>query len=305
MHARACLACLCRWVGVALCFRWGGPHSTDRSPPTPHSPYPSAPTSPLPLHSTVTPLQLFWKLYELQLPSAIAEMQAWERVRPVYESQQAVRSKVDTELARVEALKSELQQAQEKKQAVQGEQTKKLKSRRQEHELTVKGLRQQQAAAAKELVRLRGLAQAAGVALPEQAVTAADSKAASSPEKPADEGEGAADSAAAANEANKFGAARLRTGISATEAEAAAMKAAGCGPSGAGSAEGSAPDQKKIAEAQELEKLSSTVDSYQNAVEKAWADVQTLEDKRQQVHMRHMHVCILDTVRVHMIYVCI
>lgn len=60
--------------------------------------------------------ELFWKLYEVQLPSALAESAAWQRVKPKYESQQAVRSRVDAEMARVESLKAELQAAQEKKQ---------------------------------------------------------------------------------------------------------------------------------------------------------------------------------------------
>jgi tetratricopeptide (TPR) repeat protein len=156
-----------------------------------------------------------------------------------------------------------------------------MKSRRQEHDLTVKGLRQQQAAAAKELVRLRNNAQAAGVTLPEQAITAADSKVGGSPEKAADEAD-STDSNSAAHEASKFGASRLTTSMSATQAEAAAKAAAGCGGAGAGSSSGSG-DRNLAAEQREIEALSNTVDNYQNAVEKAWADVQSLEDKRQQV----------------------
>ena len=44
--------------------------------------------------------ELYYKLYELHQSQAFAEIDAWERVRPVYESQQAMRSKVDEELDR-------------------------------------------------------------------------------------------------------------------------------------------------------------------------------------------------------------
>ncbi|KAL1495625.1 hypothetical protein AB1Y20_016492 [Prymnesium parvum] len=205
----------------------------------------------------------FAKFYEAQRARGRAEAEAWRRVQPRYEAQQARRSLVDAEMQRVAALKMELQLAEESREAVRAEESAALQLKRQEHELNVKGLRQQQAAAAKELIRLRGLARAAGLELPEQAhiSTEIDLLADSA---------GARRRDATASEASKFGKKRLAGAkMSAGQAEAAAMQAAGCGKSGA--------------KDEELAKLEQGVEMYQSAVEKAWQDVQRIEDERQQV----------------------
>ena len=89
---------------------------------------------------------------------------------------------------------------------------------------------------------------------------------------------GKCENEAAAIEAAKFGAARLRGGdMSLGQAEAAALQAAGCRGTVAKAATGSEPNDDA-----ELVKLEQGVEMYQNAVEKAWADVQRIEDERQQ-----------------------
>ena len=49
--------------------------------------------------------ELWWKVYEVQQPRVRAEMAAWKAVRPVYESQEALRAALARETERVEAVK--------------------------------------------------------------------------------------------------------------------------------------------------------------------------------------------------------
>jgi len=220
--------------------------------------------------------ELFYKLLELQFASARAEAEVWERVRSVYESQQVMRSKVDEELDRVSAIKMELQHAEENKHAALTRQNAMAKHRRQEHELTTKGFRQQQTVAAKELMRLRGLASTAGVEMPEQAITSSATGCCSAT---ASDGNEAREKELAADEASRFGAARLRGArMTIGQAEVAALQAAGCSGQ-----EAQANSGREEPDDAELARLEQGVELYQNAVEKAWADVQRIEDERQQV----------------------
>ena len=168
-------------------------------------------------------------------------------------------------------------------------------------------MRKQQAASAAELERLRALAMQAGIALPAAATGAVIGSEPPVGGDPPVEGGGAAratrcdsgpaagaadadatNSAAAAEDAAaQFGAHRisgLRTldGVGTDDVkalEAAAMRAvAGDGAGCSGAADDGAEGNGEDAAA-----LERTVGRYQSAVERAWADVQRLEDERQQV----------------------
>jgi tetratricopeptide (TPR) repeat protein len=249
--------------------------------------------------------ELWWKVYEAQQARSKAEMAAWHAVRPQYASQQAVRVALAREREKVEGAKAELealkQQLAEQQQASSG----KLARKRQEHERKMKAMRKQQGASATEVKRLRALATAAGIALPEQ------SPALSEPAGRPDEGgeaaaadpagaeataEEPADGAEAEDEATRFGANTklqgLKTldGIGAGDAaalEKAARAAIGqpqlsMGNTRGGGAGNETPRGGPASERTAAE-LEATVGAYQGAVERAWADVQRLEDERQQV----------------------
>ena len=291
--------------------------------------------------------ELFWKFYEAQRPRVRAEMEAWSKVRPVYESQQALRVALAAESDRVESMKLELEQARHAQTEAQAALSGKLARRKQEHERKLKAMRKQQAASAAELERLRALASSAGVPLPERApslAVAAPADAGATP-KPAadatgsqggpDDAKGAParnDGGAAADpkiarlevrtwwcahgahvvhgrcacacvgpvsssfpsplpslpprnppsQASKFGAARLHgdgfvNGEKALEEAARTAIAGDAQTSGGrqGAEPAAAEEQKKRQE------MEATVGAYQTAVERAWADVQRLEDESQ------------------------
>ena len=224
--------------------------------------------------------ELWWKVYESSIPRSRAEMAAWAAVRPVYESQQAMRIRVAKEVEQVESVKLELESLQQAQAHAKAEASGKLARRQKEHDRTMKAMRKQQAASAAELERLRALASSAGVAMPERApeAAAAATAAADAPTAAATEGvvDGEAGEREAEDAAAQFGSKRvsgLKTldGVGSNDMaalEAAAMRAVAGG---------------KDEVEENKEELEQTVGAYQNAVERAWADVQRLEDERQQV----------------------
>jgi len=124
------------------------------------------------------------------------------------------------------------------------------------------GLKRQQAASRKELTRLRAAAERTGGA------PAAAEEEGSAPSAAAPAGApsgGAADDAAAA-----FGAAFLQKSHAAAAQPEAAVAAAG----------------GEISEEAEIAELEERAEGYQSAVEKAWAEVQRMEDARQQMDAR-------------------
>lgn len=236
--------------------------------------------------------ELFWKAYGQQLPRATSEIAAWSEVRPVYESQQAMRVGVTAEEEGVEALKVGLEAHRQAQAEAAAALSGKLARRRREHERTMRAMRSQQTASVAELERLRQMATAAGVELPEQAPSPSvlPAEAAEAAQHAESVGEAMpmwheASSAHAEYEAARFGAARLGGGLDGDALEAAARRAARCARRAAGGgSDSSNTDQLSLAEQTALEE---TVDKYRGAVEMAWADVQRLEDERQQVDALH------------------
>jgi tetratricopeptide (TPR) repeat protein len=271
--------------------------------------------------------ELWWKVYEAQQPRARAEMAAWKAVRPVYESQEALRVALSRETERVETVKLELEALRQRNAEAQAAISGKLARKKQEHERKMKAMRKQQAASAAELERLRALATSAGVTLPQQAPslsagtatvapatsagtssdtsggsgTGSAAAAAGDPAsghqsacEGADASTSAADAAAAMDEAARFGGssrlAGLKTldGVGALDTAALEMAArAAMGGSATGRSTPSPRDEEggKVTGAEEPDQaeLAQTVGKYQTAVERAWADVQRLEDEKQQV----------------------
>ena len=248
--------------------------------------------------------ELWWKVYEAQQARVTSEMSAWRQVRPLYESQQAVRVALAREKDKVEGVKLELEALQHQQAEHQQSVSGKLARRRQDHERKVKAMRKQQAASAAELERLRALATAAGVQLPEQAprlvAAAADETASSAADSSGgggDEG-GDADGQGAEDEATRFGASRvmgLKTLEGLGAGDSAALEKAARQAMSSGKSDGSATARSNStsrsnegaetprAGGQTAEEVDRTVQAYQGAVERAWADVQRLEDERQQV----------------------
>jgi hypothetical protein len=218
--------------------------------------------------------ELFWKYYESQLGRVRAELGAWARLRPTYESQQSLRVALGSVQAKVEAAKLELDELMQAQAEAQAALSGKLARKRKEHESKMKAMRKQQAASSIELERLRALATSKGVALPEAAPTLpkaakqADSSSSSSSSKrmPADEAVMVDDFIK-----DSFGAARLSTASGALDGRA--LEAAARDAMKADSPEGT--DRST----QSQEEQAATLEAYQGAVERAWADVQSLEDK--------------------------
>ena len=125
---------------------------------------------------------------------------------------------------------------------------------RREHDATMAGLKRQQVASRKELARLRAAVERTGGA-PSAAEEEGGAPSAAAPAG-APTG-GAADDAAAA-----FGAAFLQKSHAAAAQPVAAAAAAG------------GDEEAEIAE------LEERAEGYQNAVERAWAEVQRMEDSR-------------------------
>ena len=232
--------------------------------------------------------ELWWKMYEAQLPRVKAEMQAWKAVKPIYEQQALLRTALAREQEKVDGVKLELETLQQQAAQAQADISGKLARRRQEHERKMKAMRKQQAASKSELERLRALATSAGVPLPEPAANWVQASATA--EAPAASEEGGAPASAPASEeaereaedaASQFGSQRvsgLKTldGVGSNDVDAlaaAAMRAM------------SSPEAKGKEEEPEGEKaeLEETVGKYHMAVERAFADVQRLEDEKNQV----------------------
>jgi hypothetical protein len=262
--------------------------------------------------------ELWWKVYELQQPRVRAEMAAWKGVRPTYESQQAVRVALAAEIEAVDAAKAELEALQQSHAEATAAASGKLARRRQEHDRTMKAMRKQQAASAAELERLRALAISAGVQMPERAPAPppAAAPATDAPAKATDGKASAAERAAerAAELPPRRSAAAPSTGSAEAEAAAATFGSTrvhlktldGVGSDDvaaleaavrravAGVAHDTANDESPREEeakggkgggddGPDAQELEQTVGAYQNAVERAWADVQRLEDERQEV----------------------
>ena len=255
--------------------------------------------------------QLFWQVYELRAPGALTEVEAWRRVRPRYAAQEHLHVAIAEEREWAEGLREELAQESERLEAARVQHEATLKQARhmqtfnarptvlptpvathrathprshsicyppcypppyplrvthphvtqawREHEATMAGLKRQQAASRKELTRLRAAAERTGsapAAAEEEGGAASAAAAAGVPSG------GAADDAAAA-----FGAAFLQKSHAAAAQPVAAAAAAAAAAAGG-------DEEAEIAE------LEERAEGYQNAVERAWAEVQRMEDSR-------------------------
>jgi len=211
--------------------------------------------------------RLFWQVYELRAAGALAEVEAWRRVRPRYTAQEGLRQAISQEHERTEGLREEIAQEGERLEAARAQREATLKQARREHEASMAGLKRQQVASRKELARLRAAAERAGgaPAAAEEggAPSVAASAAGAAPGGAADDAPGAEAEAEAEAEAARFGAAFLQK-----HRAAAAQPAASEG------------------EEAELAELEERAEGYQNAVERAWAEVQRMEDARQQMDAR-------------------
>ena len=220
--------------------------------------------------------ELFWKYYESQLGRVRAELGAWARLRSTYASQQSLRVALGSVQAKVEATKLELEELMQAQAEAQAALSGKLARKRKEHESKMKAMRKQQAASSAELERLRALATSKGLTLPEAAPTlpktakpadsSSSSSSSSSKRMPADEAVMVDDFIK-----DSFGAARLSSASGALDGRA--LEAAARDAMKADAPEGT--DRST----QSQEEQAATLEAHQSAVEKAWAVVQSLEDK--------------------------
>jgi len=226
--------------------------------------------------------QLFWQVYELQVAAAQAEAEAWRRVKPRYDAQEGLREELSEERERLEALREELDAEGERQGALKAEREAALKQARLQHEQTMAGLKRQAAASRKELGKLRAAAGEMRVGDGGGGGGGADDAAAPAA-APA-----AADAAAVDDEASQFGAAFLKK----SNAKAGGGGGGGGGggkenggtdaDGGDGDADGDDDDEKDV----EIQELEERAEGYQNAVERAWAEVQRMDDERQQMDAR-------------------
>ena len=230
------------------------------------------------------------------MPAALAEVKAWRRVRPRYAAQEHLRLAIAEEHERAEWLREELAQEGARLEAARVQREATLKQARhgetstarptvlptpvathcathrathprvthphatqawREHEATMAGLKRQQAASRKELTRLRAAAERTGGAPGAAEEEGGAPSAAALASAPWGD---AADDAAAA-----FGAAFLQKSHAAAAQPVAAAAAV---------AAASGDEEAEIAE------LEERAEGYQNAVERAWAEVQRMEDSR-------------------------
>ena len=255
--------------------------------------------------------ELWWKVYEAQQPRVKAEMAAWSSVRSVYASQQALRVALTAEREAADAVKLELEALEHAANEAQAALTGKLARKRQEHERKMKAMRKQQAASAAELERLRSLAIANNVPLPKRTPPLATkagedgadgggggggggggSDGGANGGGPAAGGESGADEGGEeevmAGAARRLKGMRTLDGIGADDAsalEAAARQAIAGDAQVSGERAGAQPEAEGCGHASggaDEAELEETVGKYQTAVERAWADVQRLEDERQQ-----------------------